>query len=136
MPRTRKPARTIPPAHESQETYYLARAAYDCVAAEVERQIVARGYTVTADMEDEEQVLALYERQEDVKDELGLYNARKILRLAEEVMVDYMLDHAAAFSPEHAAEVRAAAERAKTSVIHWPKFVDLAARLRAEHKAA
>ena len=129
-PSTRK-RRVTPKPHAMQENYYAARALFELCAEQVERTIAARGYTVTDDMEGEEQVLALYERQEDVKDELRYYKCRDALRLAEEQMVAWAIDHVAAYSPAHAAEIRAMVERAKVSVVYWPKVVDSCARLRA-----
>ena len=128
---TTRKRRATPKPHATQETYYAARALFELCAEQVERTIAARGYTVTDDMEGEEQVLALYERQEDVKDELRYYKCRDALRLAEEQMVAWAIDHVAAYSPAHAAEIRAMVERAKVSVVYWPKVVDSCARLRA-----
>ena len=126
--RTRKPAKSRLSAE--QIAVCEARALYETIKAATDAELAKPEHAVTDDMADDA-VEALYVRHEEILDAAGYYVAKDALYAAEQVAVAWCIEHAKRFRPARAEALDVMHARAETSVVYWPKLVEIAMKLAA-----
>lgn len=126
--RARKPTKSRLSAE--QIAVCEARALYETIKAATDVELGKPEHAVTDGMTDDA-VEALYVRHEQILDAAGYYVAKDALYAAEKVVVAWCIEHAKRYSPDHASLLTDMHEKAKVSVVWWPRLVELAMRLAA-----
>ena len=126
--RTRKPAKSRLSAEQIAvcEARAILATVEEQATAEIARQGIA--YPDGLSFEDE---VALDVRCHDIREGCGVYLARAAVKAAERAVVAWCIEHAKRYSPAHAALLTDMHARAETSVVYWPKLVELAMKLAA-----
>ncbi len=116
--------------HPTQLAYATAKTNYDASHEVYRAECRERGATFVEGASSAEDDVVL-ELQEQIHTELEMTRIFDALRVAEEAMVTWSLEHAKAFSPAHAKLIDETHVRARGSAKYWPQVVDLAFRLAA-----
>lgn len=126
--RARKPAKSRLSAE--QIAVCEARALYETIKAATDIELAKPENVVTDDMADDVAV-ALYVRHEEILDAAGYYVAKDALYAAEQVVVAWAIRYAKRFRPAHAEALDVMHEKARVSVVWWPRLVEIAMKLAA-----
>jgi hypothetical protein len=130
--RTSKQAAPKFPKHMSaeQRLYVVALAQRDTLKAAHADACKAAGFVWAEEMSDEE-FDRVFNGEEDLAESMGLREAEKVLKMAEDAMVRWSCLHSITRYPAHAETVFETYVNAQGSVKFWPRMVDIASRLDA-----
>lgn len=113
-----------------QMVWVAARAQYDTLKAAHADACKAAGFVWADEMSDED-FDRVFNGEEDLAESMGLREAEKVLRMAEDAMVRWSCLHSITRFPAHAETVFETYVKARGSVKFWPRLVDIASRLDA-----
>ena len=113
-----------------QTAYLTALAIVRALTETAKSRFAAEKLGITRDMP-RATTERVFLRREQIEAEIGLYDAKRALRAAEEAMVRWGVEHACRFSPAHATVLRETEQKAKRSLAHWDRLVAIVVKLAA-----